>query len=225
VLSELGHTTSFWNNQPAASTRLLNTFLDTGNVDRSLYTPAKVDFTPEVTHTALGKGFAATMIALPVIVLLSLLAMWRRSRKRGRIGRKASVLLRSAYTLVLGLGGWFAGVIVVLVAFPTVPLDDPLLAVLSVGTPIGLGVYLAWVDRTRPRTFGLALSLAGAFAGAWLGFNATDGLLALITTIVGAATGANLILLVLDIARGERVRDRLAATTANEALAAHASTS
>ena len=119
MLSGLGHTTSFWGYEPKAQKHLLNTFFDTGRVDASQYTPAKVDFTPDVTHTALGKGFAATMMALPVVVLLSLLAMWRRSRKRGRIGRKASALLRSVYTLVLGLGGWFGGVIVALVAFPS----------------------------------------------------------------------------------------------------------
>ena len=63
-----------------------------------------------MTHTALGKGFAAhDARRCPLIVLLSLLLMWRRSRKRGRIGRTASVLLRSVYTLVLGLGGWFGG--------------------------------------------------------------------------------------------------------------------
>ena len=38
VLSELGHTTSFWNYEPKASTRLLNAFFDDGKVDKSLYT-------------------------------------------------------------------------------------------------------------------------------------------------------------------------------------------
>ncbi|MGE5273491.1 MAG: alpha/beta fold hydrolase [Verrucomicrobiota bacterium] len=207
VLFELGHTTSFWNYEPAASTRLLNTFLDTGKVDRSLYTPAKVDFTPDVTHTALGKGFAATMLALPAIVVLSLLLLWRRSRKRGRIGRKASALLRSAYAPILGLGGWFGGVIVALVAFPALPLDDVLLAIVSVGVPIGLGTYLAWIDRSLPRRFGLTGSLAGALVGAWLGYQAGTGLLAVITTIVGAALGANLVLIALDIVRRPAVVD------------------
>jgi RND superfamily putative drug exporter len=223
VLSELGHTTSFWTYEPEASRRLLNTFLDSGKVDRSLYTPAKVDFTPEVTHTALGKGFAATMIALPVIVLLSLLLMWRRSRKRGRIGRKASAVFRSAFTLVLGLGGWFAGVIVVLVAFPSVPLDDVLLAVLSIGVPIALGVYLAWVDRDRPKGFGLAWTVAGALAGAWLGFQAGTGLMAVVTTIVGAALGANVTVLALDISRDGRVRDRVLETVSKETVEARPS--
>jgi hypothetical protein len=180
---------------------MLNTFFDTGKVDSSRYTPAKVDFTPEVTHTALGKGFAATMVALPLIVVLSLLVMWRRSRKRGRFGRTASFLLRSVFTLVLGLGGWFAGVVVALVAFPSLALDDQLLAVVSIGVPIGLGVYLAWVDRSRSRRFGLTGSLAGALTGAWLGYHAGTGLLAVITTIVGAALGANLVLIVRDVVR------------------------
>jgi hypothetical protein len=201
VLPGLGHTTSFWGYEPEAQTRLLNTFFDTGRVDASRYTPAKVDFTPEVTHTALGKGFAATMLALPVVVLLSLLVLWRRSRKRGRIGRTSSALLRSIYTLVLGLGGWFGGVIVALVAFPSLPLDDLLLAVVSIGVPIGLGIYLAWVDRSRSRRFGLTGSLAGALAGAWLGYHAGTGLLAVVTTIVGAALGANLVLILVDVVR------------------------
>ena len=211
LLSETGHSGTFWTYEPKASTRLLTTYFDTGKVDTSLYTPAKVDFTPEVTHTALGKGFAATMMALPAIVLLSLLAMWRRSRKRGRIGRKASVLLRSVYTLILGLGGWFAGVIVVLVALPAVPLDDAVLGVLSIGVPIGVGIYLAWVDRTRPaqaRRGGLSGALAGALAGAWLGFNAGSGLMAVVTTIVGAALGANLVLIALDSLRARPVAEQ-----------------
>jgi len=133
--------------------------------------------------------------------VLSLLLMWRRVHRRGRFGRKASVLLRSVYTVVLGLGGWFAGVTVVLVTFPTVPLDDVLLGVLSIGVPVGLGVYLAWVDRSQPRRFGLTGALAGALVGAWLGFHAGNGLLAVVTTIVGSALGANLALLVLDIVR------------------------
>jgi uncharacterized membrane protein YdfJ with MMPL/SSD domain/pimeloyl-ACP methyl ester carboxylesterase len=199
VLAELGHSDTFWSYEPKAGTRLLNTYFDTGRVDTSLYTPAKIDFTPHVTHTALGKGFAGTMLGLPVVALLSLLLLWRRSRKRGRIGRTASVLLRSVFTVVLGLGGWFAGVVVVLVTFPSVPLDDVALGVVSVGVPVALGIYLAWVDRDRRKRFGLAWALAGALAGGWLGFQAETGLLSLVTTIVGAALGGNLAVLALDI--------------------------
>ena len=220
VLAELGHSGTFWTYQPEASTRLLNTYFDSGKVDTSLYTPATIDFTPEVTQAALGKGFAGTMLGLPVVVILSLLLMWRRVRRRGRFGRTSSVLLRSLYPLVLGLGGWFAAVVVVLLASPEVGLDDVRLAVLSIGVPIGLGIYLAWVNRdlsATARTVGFVAATASALVGAWLGFHATTGLLAVITTIVGAAMGANLTLLALDISSGRRVRDRSAARETLEA--------
>jgi hypothetical protein len=152
--------------------------------------------------------------------------MWRRSRKRGRFGRTASVLLRSLYTLVLGLGGWFAGLVIVQLAFPEVRLDDVRLAVVSISVPVGLGTYLAWVDRDLPagaRTIGFLAATASALAGAWLGFNASTGLMAVVTTIVGAALGANLILLALDISSAREVRDRAPVT--KEALEARPSTS
>jgi hypothetical protein len=221
VLPGLGHTTSFWAYEPKANTRLLNAFFDSGKVDRSLYTPSKVDFTPEVTQTALGKGFAGTMLGLPVVVALSLLMMWRRVRRRGRFGRKASVLLRSLYTVVLGLGGWFAGLVIVGFAFPSMPLDSALLAVLSIGVPAGLGIYLAWVNRTRParaQRGGFSGALTGALLGAWLGFHAGTGLLSVISTIVGAAVGANLILLILDISWDRQVRESSVETAVTERL-------
>lgn len=71
--------------------------------------------------------------------------------------------------------------------------------------PIGLGIYWAWVQRDwAPETRRAAFAAAdrGALAGAWLAVNATTALLALITTIVGAAAAANLALLVTDISRG-----------------------
>jgi uncharacterized membrane protein YdfJ with MMPL/SSD domain/pimeloyl-ACP methyl ester carboxylesterase len=220
VLAELGHADTFWSYEPKASTRLLNTYLDTGRVDTSLYTPAKVDFTPDVTHSALGKGFAGSLYGLPLVVVLSLVLMWLRVHRRGRFGRPASVLLRSLYTLVLGLGGWFAGVVVAIFAFPTVPLDDTRLAVLSIGVPVGLGVFLAWVNgdlQGRARTIGFVTALGGALAAAWVGSQAGTGLLAVITTIIGAAAGANLGVLTLDLLWDRRVpepsTDKVAAGT------------
>ena len=38
ILSDLGHSDDFWTYQPEAGTRLINTFLASGRVDRSLYT-------------------------------------------------------------------------------------------------------------------------------------------------------------------------------------------
>ena len=208
ILAGFGHTTSFWTEQTKASNHLINTFFDTGKVDASLYKPQAVNFTPGSTQTGPGKAIAGAMIGLGLLTILSLLLMWRRAHKRGGFGRKASAILRSVYLLVLGLGGWFIGLIIVLVAFPTVPLNSELMAVLSIGTPIGLGTYLAWVNPDRPAKatrIGIWVALTGALVGALLGFNATAGIMAVITTIIGAAAGANLGLIALDVARiGER---------------------
>jgi pimeloyl-ACP methyl ester carboxylesterase len=204
VLPGFGHTASFWADQPEAGSRLVNTFLDSGRVDDSLYKPQRVDFTPEVTHTALAKRLAGAIVGLALLTIVSLLWMARRVHKRGRFGPKASATLRSVSPIVLGLGGWFLGALVVLTTMPGVPLDDELLVALSVGVPIGLGIYFAWVNRdwfATAKAMGFAAAAGGALVGAWLGFNATEGLVALVTTIVGAAVGANLMLIILDISR------------------------
>src|SRR5512132_3534830 len=226
VLPGFGHTTSFWAEQSNAGSRLINTYLDSGRVDTSLYKKQRVDFTPEVTQAALGKGIAGTMVGLAGLVVLSLLWMPRRVHKRGRFGRKSSALLRSVYPIVLGLGGWFLGVLIVITTMSGVALDDALLAVLSIGGPIALGLYFAWVNRDwagRTKRLGFFASVAGAFAGAWFGFNVIEGLPALFTSIAGATAGANLTLIVLDIAWDRRARDRFAAADATEALAPQAS--
>jgi pimeloyl-ACP methyl ester carboxylesterase len=227
VLAGLGHTTSFWTEQPQASSHLINTFFDSGRIDDSLYKPMSVDFTPDVTQTALAKGIAGGMVGFALLTVLSLLWMTRRVHTRGRYGRKAGATLRSLYAIVLGLGGWFLGVLIVITTMPGTPLDDELLAAFSVGLPIGFGVYLAWVDRgwaARTKATGFAAAVGGALVGAWLGFHATEGLLALITAIAGATVGGNLTLLGLDIAWDRQVRERFAAN-ARETLVARPSTS
>ena len=92
---------------------------------------------------------------------------------------------------------------------------------LSVGLPIGLGVYLAWVNRdsATPSNTGFAAAALGALIGAWLGFNVTAagfGYLAPFVAIIGATAGANLALLGLDIVWDRQGRD-LAATDAKAA--------
>jgi hypothetical protein len=131
--------------------------------------------------------------------------------------------LRCVYALLLGLGGWFVGVLIVLTALPTVPLTDELLVALSAGFPIGLGVYFAWVNRdwnAKAKATGFASATGSALIGAWLGFNVTSaafGLLAPLLAVVGAVVGANVILLALDIAWARQERDRFAAS-AKDAL-------
>jgi pimeloyl-ACP methyl ester carboxylesterase len=141
VLPGFAHSLDFWTYQPEAGSRLINTFFDTGRVDDSRYERQTVDFTPEVTQTALAKGIAGTMVGLALLTVVSLLWMARRVRRRGRFGRKAGATLRSVYPIVLGLGGWFLGALVVITTMPGVPLNDELLAMLSIGVPVGLGIY------------------------------------------------------------------------------------
>jgi pimeloyl-ACP methyl ester carboxylesterase len=207
VLPGFGHTDSFWKDQTEAGTRLITAFFDRGQVDDSLYRPQAVDFTPEVTQTALAKGLAGAMVGLALLTVLSLLWMARRVHRRGRIGPKASVTLRSVFPIVLGLGGWFLGVLIVMTAKAGIPLDDELFVAVSAGVPIGLGVYLAWVNRALPtstKTIGLVAAAGGALVGASMGYNAAEGMAALLTTIVGSAVGANLLLILFDASEGWR---------------------
>jgi hypothetical protein len=133
------------------------------------------------------------------------------------------------YPLVLGLGGFLLGLLIVLATNSGVALTDELVVSLSVGVPIGLGVYLAWLNRdsAAPANTGLAGALGGALIGAWLGFNVTDagfGFIAPLVAIVGATVGANLFLLALDIAWDRQAQVRLADDRPAESLEARPST-
>jgi hypothetical protein len=214
VLPGFGHSASFWNDQPEAGTRMINTFFDSGQVDDSVYKPQSVDFTPVRTFASLAKGVAGLMVGLAVLTVLSLLWMARWVHKRGRFGSRTSATLRSLSPIVLGLGGWFLGTLIVLTTMSGVSLDNALIGTLSVGVPIGLGVYFAWMYRdwsAKTRTTGFAAAMGVALIGAWLGFNAPAGFLVIVTAIVGAAVCANLILLAIDIAWDRSNRSRFAA--------------
>src|SRR2546430_595896 len=112
LLAGLGHADDFWAYEPAARKRLVNTFFDSGRVDRSLYTPNRVDFTPGVSQGTIAKILLAVMLGFAALTVLSLLWMPLRLRRRGRFGRKSGGAVRSVYALLLGLGGWFAGVLI-----------------------------------------------------------------------------------------------------------------
>jgi len=230
VLKGIGHSDDFWTYEPVASKRLVNTFIDSGRVDTSLYTQNSVDFTPSVGLGMIAKIVLAVMLSFAALTVLSLLWMSLRVRHRRGFGRKSSAALRSLYALVLGLGGLFVGVLVALIALPTVPPSAELLACLSVGVPVGLGIYLVWVNRdwsTRTKATGFALAAGGALVGAWLGFNVTSaafGMLAPFLAILGATVGGNLTLVGLDIAWDWQLRDRFAATRAEESLEPRATT-
>src|SRR5262245_28733686 len=207
VVRNLGHTDDFWAYEPAAGTRLINTFLDSGRVDTSLYTENAVDFTPNVGNGAIAKIVLGVMIGLAALSVLTLVWMPLRVRLRGAYGRKASIALRSLYALVLGLGGWFAGVLIALTSLPTVPIQDETLALVSIAIPVALGIYFA----SSQGIVRLAATVVGTVIGAWLGLHVTSagfGLMAPLFAIVGAIAGANLIVLVLDILRDSEVAVR-----------------
>ena len=223
VLKNIGHTDDFWTYQQEASSRLINTFFDSGRVDRSLYRETSVDFTPAMSPGTIAAIVLAVLLALAALTVLSLVWMAVRVRRRGGYGRKASATLRALYPVVLGFGGWVLGVLIVLTTMSGVALDNELVAAISIGGPIGLGLYLAWVDgdwSSRTKITGVAAAVIGALVGAQLGFNATEGLVAVLTTTAGAAAGGNLALVALDIAWDWQGRDRFAPARADDVVEA-----
>jgi hypothetical protein len=162
-----------------------------------------------MSHGAIAKIVLGVMLGFAALTALSLLWMPLRVLRRGAYGRRSSAMLRSVYPFVLGLGGWFLGALIAISTMPDVSLDDELLALLSVGAPVGLGIYWAWVNgdrRAGSNLVGFAAAAAGALTGAWLGFHATAGLVALLTAIAGAVAGANLALIFFDISQARSVR-------------------
>ena len=73
VLSDLGHADDFWAYEPTAATRLLDTYLESGKVDTSLYTPNTVDFSPGFSQGAIAKIVLGVLLGLAAITVLSLL--------------------------------------------------------------------------------------------------------------------------------------------------------
>jgi pimeloyl-ACP methyl ester carboxylesterase len=201
VLDGIGHNHSFWTTQPAASTHLIDTFYDRGTVDDSLYEPQLVDLTPSPTLATVAKVVVGTLVALAAMMVVSLVALARRVRRRGAFGPVAGALLRSVYPIVLGLGGWSLGVLLVLLSGLPITLDNQALAVFGTGAAVGLGVCWAWTGAGTAGSGAVAASVAAALAGAWLGFHATGGFTGFLTATVGALLAANVLLIGLDIAR------------------------
>jgi hypothetical protein len=203
ILAELGHGTDFWRYQPEANRRLLTAFFDRGQVDTSRYDTHQVDFEVGALSMSTVAKFLVGLLAGVALIAVALLgAMAYRVRRRGGFGPRAGVWLRVLTPVFLGLGGWFAAVLIVSSLWPAAFFGDVLVTVPPMGAAIGLGTYLAWVRRDRPpwiRHRGLAAALAGSLAGAWFGFSAAEGLAGAMTTIVGAAVIANLALLVMDV--------------------------
>ena len=75
ILSDLGHCDDFWTYQPEAADRLINTFLASGRVDRSLYTRNAVDFTPAFSQGNVAKILLGVMLGFAALTVFSLIWM------------------------------------------------------------------------------------------------------------------------------------------------------
>jgi pimeloyl-ACP methyl ester carboxylesterase len=202
ILSGLGHSEDFFSYEPKASTQLLTAFYSTGQVDTSLYTPNKVSFTPPTTQTGIARDLLGTMVGLALLAVIWLVVLAIRIRRRGGTGPKTGAWIRSAGPIVFGLGGCFLGALLALRFWPSLPLFDPLVTVVSVAMAIWVGVYAGWVRSNTPKAMrakGIGVAGVGAVVGAALGLNVVSGFVAFITAIIGAAVLSNLSLLVLDI--------------------------
>lgn len=211
VLAELGHTADFWDYEPRAGNRLINTFLDTGAVDTSAYSYRRMSFVDSPSLATIAKVVLAVMFGLAALALLSLAWMAYRVHRHGAVGRRAGRLVRVALTPLLGLGGWAAAALAAMALWPSLPLSDEAMAIVSIGVPLAIGTHLAWVHRDWPaalRLRGAAAVLLGAGVGAWLGYGAASGILAPLTTVLGGAALANLLVILVDIVDERSARGR-----------------
>lgn len=163
-----------------------------------------VSFVTPSSQTAVAKDILGAVMGFIVLAALSLLWVALRVRKHGSAGRKTSVVARTIAPVVLGLGGFLGAVLVVVTLWPALPLTSELLRVLAPSVPIALGLYLAWAHRDWDRATksrGLLAATAGALFGGWLGFTASSGLFALVTTTIGAAAAGNLALIAVSVFR------------------------
>jgi pimeloyl-ACP methyl ester carboxylesterase len=223
VLDDFGHTIDFWTYQPEAADRLIDHFYDTGEVDESAYVHQAVDFTPQTTHSSVAKVLVGAMAGLVLLMLGGLLWMPLHVRRRGGFRPLAGTLLRAIVVpLVMGLGGWFLAWLVVMTFWPSVPVTSPLVMTISMGLPIAVGTYWAWVEGDAPsslRMSGLGLGLLGGLVGAWIGLHATTGMVVPLTAIIGAAITANLALVLRSIVWDRTDRTDSEQPTAGASLA------
>ncbi|HET7378847.1 MAG TPA: alpha/beta fold hydrolase, partial [Gaiellales bacterium] len=206
VLPNLGHADDFWAYEPAASTRLIDRFLDRGQVDSSLYTTHPLDFTPSFTHGQVAEIVLGIFLGFAALTVLSLLWIARRLRRRATFGWKGSLAARSLLPIVLGFGGWCLGALLALTLLPTVPPIGAAVAVLSIAPPVALAIYAGWFRSASSSYLAGFAALAAAALGAWLGFHVPHAPgIGVVTAIIGATLAANLGLIVLDVARPDAI--------------------
>jgi pimeloyl-ACP methyl ester carboxylesterase len=205
VLHNLGHTGDTWTYETAASSRLINTFLDTGRVDDSAYPQRRMSFDVTPGQPWLAKIVVASLVGLAALTVLALVLLPLRLRGRTSVGTKTGALIRSVAAPLAGLGGWCLSLLGVLVLWPSMPVESPAIVMLSIGAPVALMTYLGWVHRhwsRTARTVGLCAATGGAAIGAWLGLHAVAGIMSVVTAVLGAVLLANFAVLLRDMLAG-----------------------
>ena len=87
LLPEFSHTTDVMETlQPEAFERLVTSYYDTGVVDDSLYVYQPLGFRPKLSLTVMARLLVATMVLLPVLIMLGVGVGVRRIRKQRTIG-------------------------------------------------------------------------------------------------------------------------------------------
>jgi pimeloyl-ACP methyl ester carboxylesterase len=87
LLPEFSHTTDVMETlQPEAFERLVTSYYDTGVVDDSLYVYQPLGFRPKLSLTVMARLLVATMVLLPVLIILGVGLGVRRIRKQRTIG-------------------------------------------------------------------------------------------------------------------------------------------
>jgi hypothetical protein len=169
VLPGFGHSTTFWSEQPKRGSRLINTFSTAAaSTRRSTRTARRLHARGHAGGAR--QGHRGTMVGLACLVVLSLLvdASPRAQARalRAQVERDAALV----YPIVLGLGGWFLGVLVVSRRCRRRARRRRL--AVSRSAPIGSRLYFAWVNRDwsgRTKRMGFISRGGRRFAGAWLG--------------------------------------------------------
>ncbi len=81
ILSEFGHTDDVWGMQPEATVHLLNTFYDTGEVDKSFFTYQPMDFNVKMGFPLMAKIIVGVILLVITLVALFLRRIVLRRRK------------------------------------------------------------------------------------------------------------------------------------------------
>ena len=202
VLPKLGHADDFWAYQPDA-VHPADRHVPRQRPRRHLpvhHQPARLH-PPTPSQATIAEIVVSVFLGFAGLAVLSLLWFARRLQRGATFGRKTSVAVRSLLPLLLGFGGWCLGVLIAMVALPTVPITDETLAVVSIAPPVALAVYTGWFRSAAPRGVAAFAAIARAALGAWLGYQVPHAPgVGAVTAIIAAILAANLGLIALDIA-------------------------